>query len=151
MKKSVSHLNEITLEYTKRLFSNTGVKCSSDAANVAREIYGNTNSKIDLKEYFFVICLNRANEVIGYHKVSEGGVSQTVVDARIIFATAVKCLATGIILLHNHPSGNLKPSQQDRDMTRKIADAGKLLDVALIDHLIITSESYYSFIDNGDA
>ncbi len=151
MKKSVNHLNEITLEYTKRLFSNTGVKCSSDAANVAREIYGNTNSKIDLKEYFFVICLNRANEIIGYHKISEGGVSQTVVDTRLIFATALKCLASGMILVHNHPSGNLKPSEIDKELTKKISQAGKLFDITVLDHIIITSESYHSFVDNGDA
>ena len=81
--------------------------------------------------------------------ISLGGTAGTIADPKIIFAAAIKSNACGIILLHNHPSGNLKPSQQDLDLTRKIKAGGQILDIGVMDHLIITSEGYFSFVDEG--
>lgn len=104
----------------------------------------------DLKyEEFWVIYLNRANKVIKKEKVSTGGVAGTVVDTKIIFKLAVELLASSIILAHNHPSGNLKPSQQDVVLTRNIKQAAQLFDMNLFDHLIVTEQGYYSFADEG--
>jgi len=100
-------------------------------------------------EEFWVLLLNRANGLIRKKRVSEGGVSGTVVDPKIIFKAALEELASGIILAHNHPSGNLTPSQADLDITRKIKEAGKHLDINLLDHLIVGGTSYYSFSDEG--
>ena len=100
-------------------------------------------------EEFFCIFLNRANKVIKVDQISKGGVSGTVTDVRIIFKNAVLLTASGVIVAHNHPSGNLNPSESDVKITRKIKDAGDILDVQLLDHLIIHDSDYYSFADNG--
>jgi DNA repair protein RadC len=100
-------------------------------------------------EQFYTILLNRANKVIDVIKVSQGGVSGTVADAKLIFRSAVEKLASGIILAHNHPSGNLKPSQADIALTRKIKEAGVMLDISVLDHIIIASNDYFSFSDQG--
>ncbi|MDZ7650383.1 MAG: JAB domain-containing protein [Cytophagales bacterium] len=92
---------------------------------------------------------NRANKVLGIFELSTGGVSGTVADPKLIFAAALKGAASGMILAHNHPSGNLQPSQADLDLTKKIREAGKLLEIQLLDHVIVTSEGYYSFADEG--
>jgi DNA repair protein RadC len=100
---------------------------------------------IELQEEFKVLLLNRANEVLGIYPLSKGGITGTVVDSRLIFAVALKCNATGILLCHNHPSGNLKPSDADITLTRSIKKCADFLDITLIDHLIITRNGYYSF------
>ncbi len=100
-------------------------------------------------EEFWVLLLNRANQVIGRSHLSKGGVSGTVVDAKIIFKMATEKLACAIILAHNHPSGNLQPSQADIGLTNKMRDAGNLLDIPVLDHLIIGHGAYYSFKDEG--
>lgn len=100
-------------------------------------------------EEFWVIFLNRANAVIGKQNVSKGGVSGTVVDPKVVFKMAVQFPASGIILAHNHPSGNLKPSQADHELTRKLKEAGKALDIPVLDHLIIGDRDYFSFVDEG--
>lgn len=100
-------------------------------------------------EEFWVLLLNRANRVIKTLQVSQGGVSGTVADPRIIFKSALEELASGIILAHNHPSGNLMASQADKDLTRKIRDGARLLDVQVLDHLIVAGQKYYSFADEG--
>lgn len=100
-------------------------------------------------EQFYILFLNRANKVMGHDRVSAGGVSGTVVDPKIIFRKALSAKASGIILCHNHPSGNLKPSQADRDITHKLFAAGKHLEINVIDHLIITHSGYFSFADEG--
>ena len=142
-------INELSMSYTKKLFSCTMITCSKDAETVAREVFFHTDADVGVKEYFFVILLNRANDVIGYHKLSEGGICSTVVDIRLAFATALKSLAVAMILVHNHPSGNLKPSHQDLKLTDSFVNAGKLLEIQIFDHVIITPESYYSFADNA--
>ncbi len=100
-------------------------------------------------EEFWVLLLNRANRVIKKSQVSQGGVSGTVADPKIIFKSALEELASGIILAHNHPSGNLKASQADMDLTRKLKEAGKLLEIQVLDHLILAGQKYLSFADEG--
>ncbi len=100
-------------------------------------------------EEFWILLLNRANGVIKKEKISTGGVAGTVADPKIIFKRALEETASGIILVHNHPSGNLKPSQADIDLTKKLREGAKLLDMQVLDHLIFTDNGYYSFGDMG--
>ncbi len=100
-------------------------------------------------EEFYVIYLNKANRVIGHKHISAGGVAGTVADVKIILKHALECLASSIIAVHNHPSGNLKASEADIKLTRKLKDAAALIDVMLLDHLIIGDKAYYSFADSG--
>lgn len=102
-----------------------------------------------LYEEFWVLLLNHANRRISVEQISEGGQAGTVVDPKKIFKMALEQNAAGIILCHNHPSGNLNPSTADRNLTDKIKNAGNFLDIKVLDHLIIADESYYSFADNG--
>jgi DNA repair protein RadC len=149
MKSSSNFINEISIDYSKKTFSFDSINSVTDAQLIAREIYKNAEASIELKEYFFIILLNRANEVIGYHKLSEGGIAATVVDMRIAFATALKGLATGIILVHNHPSGNLKASPQDKEITEKFKRIGDLMEITILDHIILSSTKYLSFVEAG--
>ncbi len=100
-------------------------------------------------EQFWVLLLNRANEVIRPFQVSIGGVAGTVADPKIIFKSAIEYLASAIILVHNHPSGNLTPSQADKDLTKRVKEAGRLLDIPILDHLIFGDNGYFSFADEG--
>ena len=100
-------------------------------------------------EEFWVLLLNRAHRVIKKKRVSEGGVSGTVADPKIIYKMALEELASGVIVAHNHPSGNLTASQSDIDLTKKLKEAGRFLEVQLLDHLIIAGSKYYSFADEG--
>ena len=95
------------------------------------------------------MLLNRGNRVLGILDVSTGGFAGTIADPKVIFSTALKCCASSLVLAHNHPSGNLKPSQADINLTRKLKDGGALLDISVLDHLIVTSDSYLSFADEG--
>ena len=104
----------------------------------------------DLKhEEFWILLLNRSNQVIDQVRISQGGVSGTVTDVRLILNAAVEKLASGIILAHNHPSGNLSPSEADLKITRKIKDAAILLDLSLLDHLIVSDQGYLSLADDN--
>jgi DNA repair protein RadC len=105
---------------------------------------------IALQEQFIVLYLNRANLVLGGHKVFTGGLTGTVADIRLILGIALKACACSIIISHNHPSGNLKPSGADQELTNKLKEAGKLMDITLMDHIILSPEgSFYSFADEG--
>jgi len=105
---------------------------------------------IDLNhEEFWIILLGQSGKVIAKEQVSKGGLNGTIVDPKIIFHLALQHHAASVVLLHNHPSGNLKPSHQDIDLTKKIAAAGKMLDINIFDHLIITNNGFYSFADEG--
>ena len=107
-------------------------------------------SEIELREHFNILLLNRASRVKAFYNVSIGGQAGTVVDAKIIFATALKTMSSSIILAHNHPSSNLNPSQADKALTQKLVEAGQLLDLPVLDHLILTPEgTYFSFADEG--
>lgn len=100
-------------------------------------------------EEFWVLLLNRANRLIEKHNISKGGVSGTIADAKLIFKPAIEKLASSIIICHNHPSGNLKASQADLKLTQKIVEAGKTLDIAVLDHLIVGNQAYLSLADEG--
>lgn len=106
-------------------------------------------NKIDFVEQFKVLLLNRCNRVLGLYELSSGGITGTVADVRLVMMAALKANAVAIILSHNHPSGNLKPSRDDEELTRKIKTAGMYLDIQVLDHIIVTSEGYYSFADEG--
>ena len=101
-------------------------------------------------EEFWVILMNNSNKVIAKHQLSKGGLTGTIVDIRMIFKKAIEQLATGVILCHNHPSGKLSPSRSDKQITQKIANAGKTLDIKVLDHLIITENDYFSFADKHE-
>lgn len=100
-------------------------------------------------EEFWVVLLNRSNKIIDKQKISQGGISGTVTDVRIILKLAIEKFATSLILCHNHPSGNIKPSEADISITKKIRESGTIMEIALLDHLIITDGNYFSFADEG--
>ena len=143
----MDELNEIQVSYK---FSST-CRNKITSSDKAFEIILNSWDKntIELQEEFKVLLLNRANIVLGIYPLSKGGVAGTVVDVKLIFGVALKCNASGMILCHNHPSGNLKPSQADLDITKKLKQSCDLLDISFLDHLIITKDNYFSFADEG--
>ncbi len=100
-------------------------------------------------EEFWAIFLNQSNRVLHFSQLTQGGINQSIVDVRILFKTALDHYATAVIIAHNHPSGNLKPSKEDLDITQRIREAGKMLNIQLLDHLIVTQNSYFSFSDDG--
>jgi len=104
---------------------------------------------IELQEEFKILLLNRANEVLGVYALSRGGITGTIVDVRLIFSVALKSNATSIIIAHNHPSGTLKPSDSDINLTKKIKKCSEFLEISLLDHLIITKYGFYSFGNEG--
>jgi DNA repair protein RadC len=106
-------------------------------------------NKIELLEEFIILLLDRQNRCIGLSKISVGGISACLVDPKIVFATALKARASGLILAHNHPSGNIQPSKPDIDLTSKLKEGGNLLELAVLDHLIVTPQSYFSFANEG--
>lgn len=120
------------------------IKCSKDVAEIFQPFLSDL-----LHEEFWILFLNRSNKVIDKMKLSQGGVSGTVTDVRLVMKKAIEYLASGIIVCHNHPSGNLNPSESDTKITQKIKEAGNLMDIQLLDHLIISDKEYYSFADNG--
>ena len=123
------------------------ITTSKDCEEILRIVFD--SSTFLWREEMLLLCLNRANKVIGYYRVSVGGVSGTVCDPKVIFTIALNSGASAIVLAHNHPSGNLDPSPADKALTKRIKDLGSLLEVQLIEHMILTHESYYSFADNG--
>jgi DNA repair protein RadC len=143
-----SNLAEIEIFYRNkvRLSDMEKVAGSRDVYDVLHRIW---SDRIDHVEEFMVLCLNRANRILGWAKISQGGLSGTVADPKVIFQVALKSNACSLILAHNHPSGNLQPSEADIHLTRKLKDAGLMLDLPVLDHLIVSSEGYYSFADEG--
>lgn len=144
-----NQIAEVELIYKSKVKASERPKVttSKDAADLLKNIWN--ENKIDFVEQFKLLFLNRANKVLGMLDVSTGGVTGTTADPRVIYVAALKANATAIIISHNHPSGNLKPSKADEELTLKIKEAGKFLDISLLDHIIITSEGYYSFADEG--
>ena len=142
-------MNEIELKYqaSKSKTDRIKITCSQSAYKVFLEHWN--EDTIELQEQFKFLLLNRANEVLGIHVLSKGGMTGTLVDLRLLFAVVIKSAACSIILAHNHPSGNLKPSESDKILGRKIAKAAKLLDIQILDNLIISKYGYYSFADEG--
>lgn len=143
-----SNLSEIIVNYNpKRKYSDMPrLTCSNDAVEILRSIW---SDQIEYREEFVILCLNRANKVLGYSRISSGGTTGTVADPKIIFQIALKSNASSIILSHNHPSGNANPSESDRKLTAKLVNAGTLLEIPVLDHIILTAESHISFADEG--
>lgn len=143
-------VNEIQIRYKERIKSPFWKKVNSsrDAADL---LYHHWNKNdIHVYETAKILLLNNANKVKGMYQLSNGGLTGTLIDIRLIFAVVLKSLSTAIVVAHNHPSGTLKPSKGDRDVTQKIKNAAQLLDITFLDHLIITPNGeYYSFADNG--
>jgi DNA repair protein RadC len=146
---NLSYIAEVELVYSTKVKPSNRIKISSskDAYEILNQTW-NENT-IELREEMKVILLNNWHKVLGIYNVSHGGITGTVADPKLIFAAALKANSTGIILAHNHPSGNSQPSQADIGLTRKCKEIGELLDIKILDHMIMTTEGYYSFADEG--
>ena len=147
MKTYKSNLPQITLKLTKSDTLNCKITNSKDAYDVFKKIWD--ADSIEIYESMICIFLNRANNTIGWYKVSQGGISGTVIDNKLILGTALKCLASSIIIAHNHPSGNVQPSEADTRITEKLKNACTIMEINLIDHIIITKDSYFSYMDEN--
>jgi len=141
--------SEVELIYKSKVKASQRLQIISSYSAYQIALKAWDNNKIELLEQFKVLMLSNNNKVLGVLEASTGGITGTIVDLRIIFSALLKANVTAFIIVHNHPSGKLAPSDADRQITRKIKEASKLLDIALLDHLIITEESYYSFTDEG--
>lgn len=145
-----SQVNEIKVSYKERITAPfwRKINSSKDAAELLFEHWD--KSTISLHESFKIVLLNNNNKVKGIYQISQGGITGTLVDLRILFAVVLKTLSVAIILTHNHPSGTLKASEADRQITKKIRNAAQLLDIKVLDHiLIVPNGDYYSFADEG--
>jgi len=143
------HISEVELIYKSKVKAKERPQVihSKDVYEIFKQSWD--ENKIDFVEQFKVMLLNRSNRVLGIYEVSTGGITGTVADPRVILAAALKANAVSIALAHNHPSGDLKPSRQDEALTQKIKNAGSFLDILVLDHVILSTESYYSFADEG--
>lgn len=140
-------ISEISVSYSNSKKEKIKVTESKQCYAIFLESW-NKNT-LELQEEFKVLLLNRANNVLGIYNLSRGGTTGTVVDAKLVYSVALKCNASSIIIAHNHPSGNLTPSEADKTITNKLKQAGKYLEITLLDHLIITKDDFFSFNDNG--
>ena len=140
---------EVELSYRNRVAKSKRKQIldSTTAYKVLRENF--SDDTIDYKETFKVLYLNQACQVLGCSTISEGGITNTLADVRMILQGALLTNATGMILAHNHPSGSTRPSREDDALTRKITEASKLLDIRVADHIILSSEDFYSYNDEG--
>ena len=147
-------VSEVQLKYLVKCKPTLQITKSDAIFELLKGIYD--HDQINFRETFYAIYLNRANKILGVFKVSEGGKAGTIVDIGMILQVPVvmndmlKLNASAVILSHNHPSGNSKPSQADIQVTKKVKESCNLLDFQLLDHVIVTSDSYYSFADNGE-
>jgi len=148
-KKTPNQISEIKLTYKRKVKASERpkVSCSQDAYNLFRENWDDLT--INLFEEFKILLLDTNGQCMGIVPISQGGVSGTIADSRLIFASALKARATSIILGHNHPSGNLKPSRADKLLTNKLAEGGCLLSMPILDHIILTDNKYTSLADEG--
>jgi len=144
-----SKVAEVELVYKTKVKASDRplIKTSKDCYQTFLKVWD--ENKMEMQEEFKVLLINRANRVTGVYEASVGGITGTVADPRLILAAAIKGLAVGIILAHNHPSGNLKPSLADEQLTAKIKTAASYHDIRVLDHIIVTPDAYYSFADEG--
>lgn len=145
--KAISIISALELGRRRRESSTSRpdqISSSRDVFELLRRQFVDLNH-----EEFWIVLLNRSNKVLSRHLISKGGQAGTIADPKIIFQTALENHSASMILSHNHPSGNLKPSQADLQLTRKLKDAGDLLDISVLDHLIFTDSGYLSFADEG--
>ena len=141
------YVGEVKLSYRKTAKKLGKVTCGEDAYKYLIKTY--RKGAVCYKEYFKVLLLNNNSDILGHAVISEGGITATCADIRIIFQTALLANATAIIISHNHPSGSLRPSADDINLTNKIKSAGEIMNIKVLDHLIITEDDYYSFSDEG--
>lgn len=146
MKQYKGCVPEIKLRKIKTDFPKIKIKTSGEAVQFIRRFY---EDDIDIYESSFVLLLNRANNTIGYAKIGQGSLDQVPIDGRLVAKYAVESLASSVILVHNHPSGNVDPSDSDKTVTRSIKNGLSYLNISLLDHIILTSDSYTSFADDG--
>lgn len=132
---------------SKPAFEQSKITSSKSAADFARKFY---HEDLEIYESMFIMLLNNSNQTIGYAKISQGGITGTVVDVRIIAKYCIESLATACIMVHNHPSGKTEPSSEDKSITEKVKKGLELLDVQLLDHVILTANDYYSFKDESE-
>jgi DNA repair protein RadC len=137
---------EYTLKANKTEFEKVKITSSYDSVKYLRQFFFDD---ISIYESFFLMLLNRSNTVIGYVKISQGGITGTVCDPLLVAKYAIDSLAKGVILCHNHPSGQLIASEQDNSITKKVKEGLKLFDISVLDHIILTEDSYYSYADEG--
>lgn len=148
MKVLTQNVAEISVSYKVTDRKKPSIHTSSDVYHEL--IHWFPEDIIALQELFVVAYLNRSNKIIGVYQVSKGGITGTVADPRLILATGLKIAATGMILAHNHPSGSLRPSKQDEDLTKKIKQGALFMDMQVLDHLILSPDGeYFSFADEG--
>ena len=147
--QSLYTVNEIEIVYKNKIPYQDRIQItkSSTAYEILRQCWD--ENRIELLEQFKILLLDRRHTCLGVSEIATGGITGCVVDPRIVFATALKTKASGLILAHNHPSGNLKPSEADISLTRRLLQGGKLLDISVLDHLIITPHKYCSLADDG--
>jgi len=144
----MTKISEIEVVYRPAIGRKPIIQSALDSFLEIKEFFN--KDTISLQEQFVCMYLNRCNRVLGVFPLSSGGITGTVADVRIILSIALKVAATGLIVAHNHPSGNLSPSGADKDLTSKIKEGCNIIEVKLLDHLIISSEGgYYSFADEG--
>ena len=149
--EELNNVSEIDIVYKKKVNCKVSerplIKSSSDVYEILLHYWD--KDKIDLLEEFKVLFLNRSNRVLQIYNVSSGGITGTVADPRLILAAALKVAACSMMLAHNHPSTSLKPSRADEELTSKIKYAAQFHDIKVLDHVIVSSEGYYSFADEG--
>jgi DNA repair protein RadC len=143
----ISGAAEMTISYSAKKVQLGAVTTAYDVQNYLRTVWA--NGSIEHRESFKLVCLNQAAEILGCFNVADGGISGVTVDLRVLFQAALLSNSTSIIVAHNHPSGNLTPSEQDKKLTKKIKEAALLLDLRLNDHIILTENSYFSFSEEG--
>lgn len=145
--KENARATEFTLKATTNEVPVVKIRCSADAERFARQFY---HEDIAVYESAFIILLNQAQNTIGWAKIAQGGISATIVDVRLVAKYAIDALASGVIFVHNHPSGQLIPSVQDVRLTQKMKEGLALLDIKLVDSMIIVPQTgFYSFVDEG--
>ena len=146
--EKTSTFNEVQIHYQRPIYdTNLTVKCSEDSERILREFLD--NKRIDYKEFFWVLLLTNANQVLGISEIGIGNTTGVTVNLKEIYQLALLANASAIVVAHNHPSGKLVASISDKKLTTKLKEALKLLDITLLDHLILTSESFISF-SNSD-
>ena len=141
-------VGEVELSYKPKFKNIYKVISSEDAYKYLLPTY--REGTICYKEYFKVLFLNQANQVLGYTLISEGGITETSVDVRVILQAALLTNSVALVLAHNHPSGNLKPSRQDMEITKQVKNSAQLMRITVLDHLKLTDAGYYSFSDEGE-
>lgn len=146
MKEYKSNIASFSLKKEKSEFNKVKINSSKDASDYIRNFY---SDDIEIYESFFILLMNRNNNTVGYAKISQGGIAGTVVDVSVIAKYVVDTFSSGVILAHNHPSGNTKPSEADISLTKKIKDALGLFSCSVLDHIILTENSYFSLADEG--